>query len=69
MLTHQCMYLSGGRSEADAIEDITCTILQRLSQKLLHVEKNVIGMGSRLVEIILQIIDPLPNDVCMVGIY
>ncbi|KAL6315878.1 hypothetical protein AAG906_012214 [Vitis piasezkii] len=56
-------------SEADAIEDITCAILQRLSQKLLYVEKDLIGMDSYFVEMILQMINPLSNDVRMVGIY
>ncbi|RVW64930.1 TMV resistance protein N [Vitis vinifera] len=64
--------LSGSKSEADFIEDITCVILMKFSQKLLQVDKNLIGMDYRLEEmeeIFPQIIDPLSNDVRMVGIY
>ncbi|KAL6327534.1 hypothetical protein AAG906_021625 [Vitis piasezkii] len=64
--------LSGNRSEADFIEDITRVILMKFSQKLLQVDKNLIGMDYRLEEmeeIFPQIIDPLSNDVRMVGIY
>ena len=64
--------LSRSRSEANFIEDITCVILMKFSQKLLQVDKNLIGMDYRLEEmeeIFPQIIDPLSNDVRMVGIY
>ena len=64
--------LSRSRSEADFIEDITCVILMKFSQKLLQVDKNLIGMDYRLEEmeeIFPQIIDPLSNNVRMVGIY
>ena len=62
----------GNRFESDFIEDITCVILMKFSQKLLQVDKNLIGMDYRLEdmeEIFPQIIDPLSNNVHMVGIY
>ncbi|WKA11215.1 hypothetical protein VitviT2T_028739 [Vitis vinifera] len=59
-------------SEADYIEDITHVILMRFSQKILHVDKKLIGMDYRLDQLeenFPQIIDLLSNDVRMVGIY
>ncbi|XP_034674890.1 disease resistance protein RPV1-like [Vitis riparia] len=59
-------------SEADYIEDITRVILMRFSHKLLHVDKNLIGMDYHLEEmeeIFPQMMDSVSNDVCMVGIY
>ncbi|RVW41423.1 TMV resistance protein N [Vitis vinifera] len=59
-------------SEANYIEDITHVILMRFSQKILHVDKKLIGMDYRLDQLeenFPQIIDPLSNDVRMVGIY
>ncbi|KAL6315641.1 hypothetical protein AAG906_003745 [Vitis piasezkii] len=41
----------------------------RLSQKLLYVEKDLIGMDSYFVEMILKMVNPLSNDVHVVGIY
>ena len=64
--------LSGSRSEADFIEDITCVILMKFSQKLLQVDKNLIGMDYRLEEmeeIFPRMMDSISNDVHMVGIY
>ncbi|XP_059590540.1 disease resistance protein RPV1 [Vitis vinifera] len=59
-------------SEVDYIEDITCVILMRFSHKLLHVDKNLIGMDYHLEEmeeIFPQMMDSISNDVRMVGIY
>ena len=68
-LTYVCALL-GGRHEAQVIEDIVLTIWLRIRQELLlHVDKNLIGMDDRLEEIIPQMIDPLSNDVRMIGIY
>ena len=69
MSPHPCMCLAGGRSEADAIEEITSAILGRLSQKVLYVEEGLIGMDSGFIEKIMQMIKPLSSDVHMVGIY
>ena len=72
LLVHPSMCLTGGRSEADYIEDITHVILMRFSQKLLHVDKKLIRMDYHLQEMenyFPQMIDPLSNDVHMVGIY
>ncbi|KAL6316712.1 hypothetical protein AAG906_019643 [Vitis piasezkii] len=66
------MCLTSGRSEANYIEDITHVILMRFSQKLLHVDKKLIGMDyhlQKMEEIFPHMINPLSNDVCMVGIY
>ena len=66
------MCLTGGRSEADYIEDITHVILMRFSQKLLHINKKLIRMDYHLQEMenyFPQMIDLLSNDVHMVGIY
>ncbi|XP_034675157.1 disease resistance protein RPV1-like [Vitis riparia] len=56
-------------SEANTIMKITRTILRRFTEKLLHVDKNLIGMDDRLEEIISQKIDLLSKDVRMIGIY
>ena len=72
LLAHPCICLVGGRSEVDYIEDITCVILMRFSHKLLHVDKNLIGMDYHLEEmeeIFPQMMDSISNDVHMVGIY
>ena len=72
LLAHPCMCLTGGRSGANYIEDITHVILMRLSQKLLHVDKKLIGMDYHLQEMEKKfplMIDPISNDVRMVGIY
>ena len=63
------MCLTSGRDEAYIIEEITFHILKRFQNKLLHVDKNLIGMDDRLEEIIPAMIDPSLNDVRMVGIY
>lgn len=68
-LAHPCMYLTGVRSEAEIIEDIVETIFARLKQKLLYVDKNLVGMDDRVVEFIPEMIDPSSNDVRMIGIY
>ena len=68
-LTYVCALL-GGRYEAQVIEDIVLTIWLRIRRELLlHVDKNLIGMDDLLEEIIPQMIDPLSNDVRMIGIY
>ena len=62
----------GNRFESDFIEDITRIILMKFSQKLLQVDKNLIGMDYCLEDMeenFPQIIDPLSNNVRMVGIY
>ena len=62
----------GNRFESDFIEDITHVILMKFSQKLLQVDKNLIGMDYCLEDMeenFPQIIDPLSNNVRMVGIY
>ncbi|KAJ9675864.1 hypothetical protein PVL29_024697 [Vitis rotundifolia] len=56
-------------SEADIIEEITSVILMRLNRKLLPIDKNLVGMDCCLKEIIPKMIDPLSNDVRMIGIY
>ncbi|RVW60037.1 TMV resistance protein N [Vitis vinifera] len=58
--------------ESDFIEDITRVILMKFSKKLLQVDKNLIGMDYHLEDMeenFPQIIDPLSNNVRMVGIY
>ena len=69
LLAHPCMCLTGGRPEGEVIEEIVDTILIRLRYKLLHVDKNLIGMDDRLEKIIPEMIDPSSNDVRMIGIY
>ena len=72
LLPHPFMCLAGGRFEADYIEDITHIILMRFSKKILHVDKKLIGMDYRLEQLeenFPLIINPLSNDVRMVGIY
>eukprot|EP00261_Vitis_vinifera_P030658 XP_019071901.1 PREDICTED: TMV resistance protein N-like [Vitis vinifera] len=59
-------------SEVDYIKDITHVIWKRFSHKLLHVDKNLIGMDYHLEEmeeIFPQMMDSISNDVRMVGIY
>ncbi|KAL6316578.1 hypothetical protein AAG906_018833 [Vitis piasezkii] len=59
-------------SEVDYIKDITHVIWMRFSHKLLHVDKNLIGMDYHLEEmeeIFPQMMDSISNDVRMVGIY
>ncbi|KAL6318225.1 hypothetical protein AAG906_035732 [Vitis piasezkii] len=63
------MCFTSGRSEANIIEEITSVILMRLNRKLLPIDKNFIGMDCCLEEIIPKMIDPLSNDVRMIGIY
>ena len=63
------MCFTSGTSEADIIEEITSVILMRLNRKLLPIDKNFIGMDCCLEEIIPKMIDPLSNDVRMIGIY
>ena len=48
LLAHPSMCFASGRSEVDYIEDITHVILMRFSQKLLHVDKKLIGMDYHL---------------------
>ena len=69
MLAHPCIWLTGGRPEAEVVEKIVDTIFVRLRKKLLHVDKYLIGMGDRLEEIIPEMTLSLSNDVRMVGIY
>ena len=69
LVAHPCMCLTGCRLEAEVIEEIVNTILTRLRPKLLHVDKNLVGMDDRLEEIIPEMIDPSSNDVRMIGIY
>ena len=72
LLAHPCICLAGGRSEVDYIKDITHVIWMRFSHKLLHVDKNLIGMDYHLEEmeeIFPQMMDSISNDVRMVGIY
>ena len=72
LLAHPSMCLASGRFEADCIEDITHVIFMRFSQKLLHVDKKLIGMDYHLQEMEKKfplMIDPISNDVRMVGIY
>ena len=68
MLHHPCLCLAGGRSESDAIEEITGAIFGKLSQKVLYVE-DLVGMDFGFIETFVQMIKPLSSDVHMVGIY
>ena len=63
------MCLTGGRSEAKLVYDITRTILKEFIRKHLHVDKNLIGMDDHLNKIIPQMINLSSNKVRMIGIY
>ena len=70
LLSHSCMCLTGGRYESEIVNDITRLILRILAREpLLYVDKNLIGMDAHSEEIISQMIDPLSNDIRMIGIY
>ena len=56
-----------GRYESELIKKIIVEILGKLSRKLLYVDKHLVGMSSRLEEILLQV-SIESNDVRMIGI-
>ena len=60
------MFLAG-RYESELIKKIIVEILGKLSRKLLYVDKHLVGMSSRLEEILLQV-SIESNDVRMIGI-
>ncbi|KAL6315879.1 hypothetical protein AAG906_012215 [Vitis piasezkii] len=56
--------------ESTYIKEITHHILKQFTREpFLYVDKNLVGMDDHSEEIISQMIDPLSNDVRMIGIY